>query len=733
MSTDITTTRPAAGDEDDDAQIIEPVGFDFGVTRRTFVQLLGAGLVIAAAAPAFGQQARSEQQSRQGGERRGGGRSRPVPIEARLHLGKDGTITVMTGKVEGGQGARAEITQAAAEELRVPVDRVQLIMADTALVPDDGITAGSRTTPGTLPAVRQACTAARGLLAQVAVNVWKVPADQVQVRDGAATAGDKKFTYADLASDEAKNALKIMPPADVEVTPAKEWKALGVPTARPNGRDLVTGAHQYPCDIIRPGMLYAKVLRPPAYGAKLTAVDLAPAQAMEGVVAVHDQNFVAVAAPTTYAAKKAVAAIEPSAKWDVPPQISSRDLYDHLRKTADGGVPPNEFADEQKSAATALSATYHVPYVQHAPMEPRAAVAEWDGDKVTVWTSTQNPFGVRRELAGAFHVPEENVRVIVPDFGGGFGGKHTGECAVEAARIAKAAKKPVVLRWTRAEEFTWAYFRPAAVIDVAATLDDSHKLATWYHVNLNPGPSALETPYRAPKAEQKYVKSDPPLRHGSYRALAATANTFARESFMDELAHAAKQDPLAFRLANLEEPRMRAVLSAAAERFGWTERVAKRDPSVGVGLACGTDKGSFVAACAEVAVDRAAGTVAVRKVCQVFECGAITNPANLLAQVQGGIVMGLGPALREAIEFERGKVTNATFFEYEVPRIADVPKDLDVHLLDRPDLPSSGAGETPLIAIAPAVGNAIFHATGVRLREMPLRLPPAAATRPAAT
>jgi isoquinoline 1-oxidoreductase len=300
---------------------------------------------------------------------------------------------------------------------------------------------------------------------------------------------------------------------------------------------------------------------------------------------------------------------------------------------------------------------------------------------------------------------------------------------ISRTRVPVAAKKPLALRWTRAAEFTWAYFRPAAVIEAAAALDDAGKIASWYFVNINSGPSALETPYRVAKAEQKYVRSDPPLRHGSYRALAATANTFARESFMDELAHAAGADPLTFRLAHLDaDSRLRAVLEQAARRFGWAERIAKgkSDPDVGVGLACGTDKGSFVAACAEVALDRAKGTVSVRRVAQVFECGAVTNPANLLSQVQGGIVMGLGPALREAIAFQRGKVTNATFYEYEVPRFADAPAELDVHLLDRPDLPSSGAGETPLIAIAPAINNAIFNATGTRLRELPLRPPPAA-------
>jgi isoquinoline 1-oxidoreductase len=354
-------------------------------------------------------------------------------------------------------------------------------------------------------------------------------------------------------------------------------------------------------------------------------------------------------------------------------------------------------------------------------MEPRAAVAEWDGGKLTVWTATQNPFGVRSELARAFEIPEDKVRVIVPDFGGGFGGKHSGECAVEAARLAKAAGKPVSLRWTRKEEFTWAYFRPAAAINAEASLDEGGNIATWHFVNVNSGPSAVETPYRCGKSKSEFVQSEPPLRHGSYRALASTANVFARECFMDELAELAGKDPLAFRLAHLGEPRLRAVLEEAAKRFDWPNRAKENKPSVGVGLACGTEKGSYVAACAEVEVAPDKGSFKVRRVCQAYECGKIVNPTNLKAQVDGAILQGLGPAMREEVRFEDGKVTNAAFSQYLVPRFEDVP-ELEIHLLDRPDLPPVGAGETPIVAVAPAVANAVSRVTGRRVREMPIRL-----------
>ena len=353
-------------------------------------------------------------------------------------------------------------------------------------------------------------------------------------------------------------------------------------------------------------------------------------------------------------------------------------------------------------------------------MEPRAAVAEWSEDgKLTVWTGTQMPFRVRSELARAFKVSENNVRVIVPDFGGGFGGKHSGECAVEAARIAKASGKPVHLRWTREEEFTWAYFRPAAVIDAEAGLNAYGKLTSWHFININAGGNGIDSPYACGAKHTRSIGADAPLRHGSYRSLAVTGNNFARECFMDELAHAAGTDPLAFRLAHLEPGRLRDVLVEAAAKFDFPKRWQERKPGTGVGIACGIDKGSYVAACVEVRVSDNA--IQVVRICQAYECGKILNPPNLVSQVKGAILMGLGPALREAIEFDNGRVANAAFSRYAVPRFSDVP-ELDIHLLDRPDLPSVGAGETPLIVVAPAIGNAVFHATGRRLRQLPMRL-----------
>jgi isoquinoline 1-oxidoreductase len=380
-------------------------------------------------------------------------------------------------------------------------------------------------------------------------------------------------------------------------------------------------------------------------------------------------------------------------------------------------------ARAERPADTAFDAQYTIAYIAHAPLEPRAAVAEWQDGQVTVWTGTQRPFGVQQELVDAFRVAADKVRVIVPDTGSAYGGKHTGDAAVEAARIARAASKPVKLVWTREEEFAWAYFRPAGVIDVRAATDKGGTLTSWEFHNYNSGPSGLSTPYAVADKREAFHPSPSPLRQGSYRGLAATANHFARESHMDDLAHALGMDPLAFRLKNLRDQRLIDVLRAATAKFGWDAR--KTSPAVGVGLACGVEKGGYTAVCAEIEMRRGGrltpeiDDLKIRRIVVAFECGAIVNPDGLDHQVSGAIVQGLGGALFEAIEYEDGRLVNGRFSAYRVPRFSDVPP-IDVVLVNRRDLPPAGAGETPIVGLAPALGNAIFDATGVRLRSLPL-------------
>ena len=694
---------------------VEEPSSEIKLSRRTFVQMLGAGLLITVTEGVSLGQRRSR-----------GGRS--ITVAARIHLNRDGTITVMTGKVEEGQGPRAQLTQAAAEELRVAVDQIRLVMSDTALVPDDGITAGSRTTPSTVPAVRRGAATARELLRRLAAEQWKVDSSALNVRNGTITNRTTRqtITYADLAkSKDVAGAFKQSIPSDVTLTPVNQWKALGNSVPRPNSRDIVTGAHHYPSDIVRPNMLYGKILRPPSYKATLTSIDLSKAKAMKDVVVFRDEQFIGCAAPSSFRAAKALEAIAKTASWKTVSHPSSKDLFSHLKKNARSGgrSRPRTRGSIDKGLAGAskvLSETYEVAYIQHTPMEPRAAIAEWKDGKLTVWTGVDGPQRVQGSLARTLGIPTEQVRVIVPDMGGGFGGKHTGEAAEEAARLAKAFGRPVAVHWTRAEEFTWAYFRPAAVIECKGGLNAKGSLIAWDFTNINAGGSAIDTPYNIANTRILSTGSDSPLRQGSYRCLAATANNFARESFMDELAAAAGTDPLAFRLAHLEDPRIRTVLEAAARHFDWPRRRKNVTAEIGVGLACGTEKNSVVAACVEVAIDRKKGEIKVNQVCEVFECGPIQNPANLLSQVQGCIIMGMGAALREEMQFENGKILNAGFAGYLVPRFKDVPK-IDVHLINKTDMPSAGGGETPIIAIAPAIANAVFAATGIRIRSMPIR------------
>jgi isoquinoline 1-oxidoreductase len=691
-------------------------GREFTINRRTFVQTLGAGILITVTdALSWGQ--------RRGG--RGGGGGGGMPVVARLHLNEDGTIAVMSGKVDEGQGARTELSQAAAEELRVPFDRIRIVMADTDFVPDDGVTAGSRTTPGNIPPMRQAAATARELLTRFAARQWQVDASTLEVRDGAITnkKTNQKLTYADLAKlKEIAEAFKQPIESDIALTAVSDWKVMGSSIPRVNSRDLVTGAHRYPSDIVRPNMLYGRVLRPPSYGARLESIDLSAVKAMKDVAVVQEGEFVGFAAPTLFQATTAMEVAAKTASWKAaPPSASSKTIHaylkEHARMENGRGSPPEKgFAD----AAKILSATYTLAYIQHTPMEPRAAVAEWNDDKLTVWAGCDGPYRAKGDLVRLFSLPADRVRVIIPDMGGGFGGKHNPDAALEAARLAKAAGRPVCVHWTRAEEFTWAYFRPAAVIECKGGLDAKGSLIAWDFININAGGSAIDAPYKIPNKRTQSVGSDSPLAQGAYRCLAATGNNFARESFIDELAAAAGADPLEFRLAHLDNPRIRTVLETAAKRFNWSERRKKVTPELGVGLACGTEKNSVVAACVEVGIDRKKGEIKVREVCEAFECGPVLNPANLTSQVQGCIVMGLGGALFEEIQFEDGKILNANFGGYRVPRFRDVPK-IDVVLVNKTDIPSAGGGETPIIAIAPAVGNAVFAATGVRIRSMPMR------------
>ncbi|MFN7929839.1 MAG: molybdopterin cofactor-binding domain-containing protein [Blastocatellia bacterium] len=693
--------------------------YQFTFARRDFFKGLGGGLLIVFALP----EAQAQQES--GGGRRGGnGRGAPQEISAWLHIGEDGAITVYTGKVEVGQDIRTSLAQVVAEELRAPVTAVRMVMGDTELTPYDAGTFGSQTTPTMSPRLRRAAAAAREMLLDLAAEQTTAERSAFVIADGKITNPKTKqsFTFGQLT--KGQKLTKAISDT-VSLTPPTEWKVAGKPLTKLNGRDIVTGKHRYTSDMKLPGMVYGKVLRPAAFGATLTALDAKAAEAMPGVTVVRDGDFVGVTAPTPHQARRAAEALR--AEWKTTAQPSLSDLYTALtsrvRETHgwDGSTPEYKGAINEglDAADKKLSLRYGVAYIAHAPLEPRAAVADWKDGKLTVWTGTQRPFGVRSELAQALRVPEEKVRVIMPDTGSGYGGKHTGEAAIEAARLAKAAGKPVKLVWTREEEFTWAYFRPAGVIDVTSGVSNDGKIMAWEFHNYNSGSAGIRPVYEIPHQKIVFHPAASPLRQGSYRALASTANHFAREVHLDELAASLKLNPLNFRLHNLQDERLRNVLNAAAKAFGWNWGRTNPAKDHGFGIAGGFEKGGYVANCVEVAVDRAAGKVKLVRIVTAFECGTIINPDGLKNQVEGSIIQGIGGALFEAIDFANGKVLNARFSRYRVPRFSDVPP-LETVLLDRKDLPSAGSGECPIVALAPAISNAIFDATGVRLRTLPM-------------
>ncbi|MGA8664484.1 MAG: molybdopterin cofactor-binding domain-containing protein, partial [Thermoplasmata archaeon] len=508
--------------------------------------------------------------------------------------------------------------------------------------------------------------------------------------------------------------------------PPSEWTRAGRPAANRGGREVVTGAQQYTSDLHLPGMLYGKVLFPPAHGAKLLSVNLAAARALPGVTALHEREFVGVAAPDLLTAQAALKAIR--AEWETTPQPSEKDIVAFLRQHPAEGedfwdVIHHEAGDVKGalgSAAVSLHETYTTAYIAHVPMETHAVLAAWDGPRLTVWMGAQTPFRARDALSDALGLPPTSVRVVVPPTGSGFGGKHASELAAGAARLAKAARHPVRIVYTREEEFTQAYLRPMAVIDIESGAEADGTITAWKFHDLNAGSAAARLPYRVPHQSISNQPADSPLPQGSYRALAATANNFARESHMDELAARFHADPVEYRLRFLSDDRLAAVLRAVAERAHWDSRPrrAARRSGRGQGIAVGLEKGGRVATFAEVHVgeDR---HLEVTRIVTGFECGAIVHPTNLRNQVEGGTVMALGGALFEAISFENGRILNPRLSQYRVPRFHDVPP-IEVVLLDRRDLPSQGGGETPLIAVAPAIANAIYDATGQRLRSLPL-------------
>ncbi|HKQ37359.1 MAG TPA: molybdopterin cofactor-binding domain-containing protein, partial [Verrucomicrobiae bacterium] len=475
----------APGMEPERYELDAPLPYRFSFARRTFFKSVGAGIVVLGLL---------EKAVAQESGRRGGGR-RPAPqdIGAYLHIGEDGQITVYSGKAEVGQNIRTSLAQAVAEELRVPAASVRMVMADTEVTPYDAGTFGSRTTPDMARTLRRVAAAAREILIDLAAEEWKVDRASIKVVDGKIIDEKSKQNIDFGKLTKSQKLTKAVPENPSTAVPA------GKSAPKANADQIVTGRHKYSSDVRLPGMLHGKVLRPSAFKAELVSADTS---AVTDATVVQDGNFLGVVATNDLLATRALKAIK--AEWKAAEQISHKDLFAHLKKRARpseggrGGHRTGSVKEGLEGADVRNSQTYTVAYIAHAPLEPRAAVAQWEGDKLTVWTGTQRPFGVRGDLASAFKISENNVRVIVPDTGSGYGGKHSGEAAIEAARLARTAGKPVKLVWTREEEFTWAYFRPAGVIEISSGVRKDGTLTAWECHNYNSGTSALRTPYSVP-------------------------------------------------------------------------------------------------------------------------------------------------------------------------------------------------------------------------------------------
>lgn len=684
----------------------------YSLSRRDFLKRLGGGIFVLWAAPTNLVSSLEAQE-----------RMYPADFNAYLRIGEDGRVTCFTGKIEMGQGIVTSLAQELAEELEVSLDVIDMVMGDTDLCPYDRGTWGSMSTRFFGPALRAAGAEAKMVLMELAAEHLKISKDRLAVKDGVIWETAKpshRVTYAQLAKGQ-KIARTLSEKAIVKS--AAEYKVIGKPVNRRDARDKVTGKTKYTGDIQIPDLLYARILRPPAHGAKLRSVDTTAAEQIAGVQVIREGELVAVLHKFPDVAEDALSKIK--AEFDTPAaNVDDKNIFDHLVKLAPEGdvvAQDGDLAAGQKSAALTFEETYLNSYVAHAPMEPHTATAKFEGEKITVWASTQSPFGAKGEIARTLGLPEENVRVITPHVGGGFGGKSRNQQAVEAARLAKLSGKPVQVAWTRAEEFFYDSFRPAAVVKIKSGLSNSGGIAFWdYHVYFAGERGAqhfYEISHHSTAVHGRGVAGAHPFATGAWRAPANNTNTFARESQIDIMAAKAGFDPLEFRLKNLKNEKVQGVLKAAAEKFGW--KPGKLPSGRGFGVACGFDAGTWVAVMAEVAVNKDNGSVQVKRVVAAQDMGLVINPQGAKIQMEGCVNMGLGYALTEEVHFKGGQVLDLNFDTYQLPRFSWMP-EIETVLIDSKDPDPQGGGEPVIICMGAVIANAIYDATGARLFQLPM-------------
>ncbi len=695
--------------------------------RREFLKVTGlTGLVVFFGLPACTAKVSTREelwQAKFGGPP-------PTDFNAYLRVGADGRVTCYTGKIEMGQGVYTSLQQMLAEELDVRLSDVDIVMGDTMLSPWDAGTYASSTTRIAGPVLRRAGAEARQVLLEMAADKLQLPIASLQVENGVITSQGSltsQVTYAELTKGKtligkAKGPVILKKPS--------EFKVIGQSTARKDARVKVTGAPIYAGDMHPPGMLYARILRPPAQGSKMLSVDTAEAAKVNGVTVLREGDFVAVLHEHPDVATEALGRIK--AKFSDPPVSSDeKTIFDILLKGAP--LPKVTFekgvlSDGEKASQTLFSETFYGDYVAHAPLEPHVATVVFENGEAEVWASSQTPFVAQAEVAEELGISKEKVRVHAAFLGGAFGGKSNFPQIVEAARCVRLSGKPVQVAWTREEEFFYDAYRPASVVKVKAGLDARGGISLWDYDVYFASEFGAEPFYDWQVGRVRSFGSvmdffappvtQHPFEVGSWRGPGCSNNAFAREILMDRMAESLKMDPVDFRMRHLVDPRFRHVLKTAAEKFKWHPR--SHSPSHrGIGVACALTEGTMVAMMAEVAVDRKTGVIDVKRVTSVQDIGLVINPRGLRAQMEGSITMGLGYAMREMQHFKDGVMKDLNFGTYQLPRFSWLPV-IDTHVIDNQLEDAQGGGEATIVPVGAAIANAVYDAIGVRLTHMPM-------------
>ena len=690
---------------------------EFPLDRRAFLKIAGGGIFILFTVGdtlVFSQEGRGSRQNL------------PSDFNAFLRIGEDGRVSCFTGKIEMGQGVITSLAQMLADELDVSLDSVDMVMGDTDLCPWDMGTFGSMTTRFFGPPLRAAAAEGRQVLLELAAEYFKVPKETLVTDNGIIYEKSKKRQQVSYAELTKGKKIERQLTGKVSLKKPSEFKFMGKSELRRDALEKVTGKAKYAGDIQLPGMLYARILRPPAHGATMVSIDLSALSEVEGIQLVREKDMIAVLHKYPDMAELALEKIK--VKFDIPPStLNDKNIFEHLLKVAPEGEVVAEGGNlkkGEKEAASVADQTYLDGYKAHAPIEPHTATAQIDGDKVTIWPSSQTPFRAQEEVAEALAIPPENVRIISPFVGGGFGGKTRNLQVVEAARLTKLTGKPVQVAWSRKEEFFYDSFRPAAVVKIKSGITTNGNISFWdYHVYFA-GERGSQQFYNIPNHSTFShgsgwggIPGAHPFATGAWRAPANNTNTFARESQIDIMAAQAGMDPLEFRLQNLTDQKMVRVLKAAAEKFGW--KPAKAPSGRGWGIACGTDAGTWVATVAEVSVNKQSGEVQVQKVVCAQDMGLAINPEGATIQMEGCITMGMGYALREDIHFKGRQILDVNFDTYQIPRFSWLPK-IETVIIDNKNADPQGGGEPAIITMGAVIANAIFDATGARVFQMPM-------------